>query len=295
MTEIALTMATSGLCTSFSISMTNYLDTLRIRWQALPQEMRSQSSLLSYSKHVVRTQGFISGLWLPGCFAHASAGILSASVRIGCYPYFRDLIVSREDKSPVHMLAAGFLSGAIGFSLSNPLFKVKVRQQTSLNVVNNMSFAASKERPKIESTFRILSSIISKDGVQNLFSGTTVLMARGALLNAGQQLGYDYSKTMLLRNGITDGPKVHFTSSICSAFLAVTFCTPADFILTQFNRRRGEFRSVGDCIVRVYKENGMRVFYTGWVALFIRLGPLFVINMPLYEQVRRLVGLSYLN
>lgn len=50
-----------------------------------------------------------------------------------------------------------------------------------------------------------------------------------------------------------------------------------------------------DCFLDVSRKNHPSIFFTGWTPLLIRLGPLFTINMPLYEQFRRLVGLSYLH
>ena len=40
---------------------------------------------------------------------------------------------------------------------------------------------------------------------------------------------------------------------------------------------------------------GPSTFYRGWTALFVRVAPLYVIYLPVYEQVRvRVFGLGYM-
>jgi len=105
-------------------------------------------------------------------------------------------------------------------------------------------------------------------------------------------------KTLVLKKElISDGPALHFISSISSAILAVTFCTPADLVLTKYQSAASlgiRYNGVADCIKQTIASDGIVGLYKGWVPLFARVGPLFVINMPMYEQCRRLLGLSYM-
>lgn len=43
------------------------------------------------------------------------------------------------------------------------------------------------------------------------------------------------------------------------------------------------------------KEHGMSVFLRGWTPFFLRSSPVIITGMPLYEQVRRLLGLDYMS
>ena len=54
------------------------------------------------------------------------------------------------------------------------------------------------------------------------------------------------------------------------------------------------YRGVLQCAVTIGREEGVGVFFRGWVPLFTRVAPLYVLYLPLYEQVRRLVGLDYM-
>jgi hypothetical protein len=46
------------------------------------------------------------------------------------------------------------------------------------------------------------------------------------MLSAGQFLGYDGTKTLLKKNGISDSPALHVAASVVAAFLATTFSAP---------------------------------------------------------------------
>ncbi len=50
-----------------------------------------------------------------------------------------------------------------------------------------------------------------------------------------------------------------------------------------------------DCVKTMVREEGVGVFFRGWSPFFVRVVPLFVINLPLYEQIRRVLGIGYLN
>ena len=42
-------------------------------------------------------------------------------------------------------------------------------------------------------------------------------------------------------------------------------------------------------------EHGVSVFLRGWTPFFLRSSPVIITGMPLYEQVRRLLGLGYMS
>ena len=44
----------------------------------------------------------------------------------------------------------------------------------------------------------------------------------------------------------------------------------------------------------ILKTDGPLAFYRGFTPFVVRLSPVFVISLPLTEQIRRLMGLGYL-
>ena len=84
---------------------------------------------------------------------------------------------------------------------------------------------------------------------------------------------------------------------IAAAFFATTFASPADVVMTSYQTAAQcgvdpPYAGVADCVRRLAAEGGAAIFFKGWTVQFIRVAPLFAVNMPLYEQFRRLVGLS---
>lgn len=48
-----------------------------------------------------------------------------------------------------------------------------------------------------------------------------------------------------------------------------------------------------DCIVKTVQHEGPLALYKGWMAMYLRLGPAVVVQVPMIEYARQLVGLSY--
>ena len=117
-----------------------------------------------------------------------------------------------------------------------------------------------------------------------------------------------------------DGPLLHVLSSIAAAFFSCTFSAPADIVMTRYRALPSTHSArlsvsltgralsteaaqvIGraydgpvDCVKTMVREEGVGVFFRGWSPFFVRVVPLFVINLPLYEQIRRVLGIGYLN
>ncbi len=53
------------------------------------------------------------------------------------------------------------------------------------------------------------------------------------------------------------------------------------------------FSSPVACFSSVLAKEGVGGFYRGSAALFAKLAPLYLLSMPLHEQIRRMMGLGY--
>ncbi len=50
--------------------------------------------------------------------------------------------------------------------------------------------------------------------------------------------------------------------------------------------------NMSDCITKTYRTEGIMVFYRGFSGNYLRLGPHFIIALPLFEYVRSLFGMK---
>ena len=48
------------------------------------------------------------------------------------------------------------------------------------------------------------------------------------------------------------------------------------------------------CAADVVRTDGPLALYRGFTPFVVRLGPVFIISLPLTEQIRRMMGLGYM-
>jgi hypothetical protein len=145
---------------------------------------------------------------------------------------------------------------------------------------------------------RVCSEIIKREGVKGLYRGASALIIRGALINAGNTLGYDFIKTTNKTHSfVSEGPGLHVLASVVAALLSSTFSVPADFVMTRYQagpQMGHHYTSVLNCASTLLRQEGPSAFFRGWTPLFVRVAPLYVCYLPVYEQFRRLLGLGYM-
>lgn len=95
---------------------------------------------------------------------------------------------------------------------------------------------------------------------------------------------------------LEDGPLLHVVASVHAAFWASTLCLPFDVLMTRYQTSAQAQRRGGGplgCAVGILRTDGPAVFFRGWVPMFLRLSPMFIVSSTLFEQCRRLLGVAY--
>ena len=109
----------------------------------------------------------------------------------------------------------------------NPIFQMKTRLQAQAGLLGSDGVLLTGSRagypPAHRNWFHGVSETFSSEGIRGLYKGAVPLLFRGALLTAGQQIGYDGTKTVIKANGGADGPLLHGLASIVSAAFATGF------------------------------------------------------------------------
>eukprot|EP00037_Helgoeca_nana_P015237 m.142494 g.142494 ORF g.142494 m.142494 type:complete len:298 (+) comp22926_c0_seq2:70-963(+) len=282
---IVLNMVAASTCISAAVVLFNPVDCWRIRWQVQTRHPTMRAHLAS----ILRSEGVMAGLWIPGVGCNAVGAALCRGIGLGCYPSVRDWIVGPGgEKGGGAMFLAGLISGGIGYGLSTPLWQCKTVLQAGVET----------RRPLYKNGLDGLVQIAKAGGVRGLYRGASALIVRGALMNAGNTLGYDFTKTFARRNDIAaDGQALHITASVVAAFLSSTFSVPADVVMTRYQSAEllgTSYSGVLDCAVSLGRESGPGAFFRGWTPLFVRVAPLYVLYLPAYEQLRKAFGLGYL-
>jgi hypothetical protein len=288
--ELSRNLIASSLTTAFCVSVLNPLDVLRIRWQTRPPGVviitnKSADNIIAFTKSTLRTNT-LTQLWTCGIGVNAMSVALSSGFRQGLYPTVRDTLIwlrgPTSSKSIFDMWFGGFISGAIGFFLATPFFAAKIRSQ---------QYDATKTGwQELQYLFQ----------TKTAFHGTSILIIRGALLSAGASLGYDFTKTKgrqywTLHNN--EGPWLHALGSISASFLATTLSCPFDVLMTRYATATTTTNqlTIIATVREIYSRHGIKGFWSGWTLFFIRVTPLWIIQLPLYEQVRKLLGMDFMD
>jgi len=208
-----------------------------------------------------------------------------SSIRIGLYDYVKDRIApgkTKEEFTLLEKLLAGMISGALGSSLANPTDLVKIRFQS-----------ATVESPTpYRHTLNAFSTIYKKEGgIKGLYKGVGPTTMRAATLTGSQLASYDHSKRYLLRTQyFNDNPTTHLIASIISGLVTTTCTNPFDVIKTRIMADKNLYSSPLDCFIKTLRKEGPFSFMKGWWPNYFRLGPHFIVSIPLAEFIRKQLG-----
>ena len=73
---------------------------------------------------------------------------------------------------------------------------------------------------------------------------------------------------------------------------------PADVLMTRYqtsSQMGRTYSGLMQCALGMMKEEGPAVFLRGWLPMFSRVAPLYIVYLPAYEQTRMLLGMTYMD
>ncbi|KAL9179599.1 hypothetical protein ACHAXT_008889 [Thalassiosira profunda] len=238
---------------------------------------------------VAQEEGVVRGLLTPGLSASLTRSMLYGAYRVGLYSSIRDRLGGGSgDPTLVHRMISGMLCGGIGSMLSCPLDVVRTRLQADSGVMQNGKYVTGLRRGKPVRYTGMVSALLTiyrEEGLRKgLYRGASVTVARASLLNGAQLSSYDMLKRM---GWWEEGPALHFTCGLLSGIIAQTVVMPVDTIKSQMMLGRG-WRDVAEII----RRNGPFWLYRGWAPACAGQGLIMVLQMPLIEEFRRLLGVK---
>ena len=276
----------AGLGCAIADSLFNSLNVLKVRAQL----STSAESTAAIARRIVRTEGF-GALALPGLGATQLRGMTYTGFRIGAYPEAKRRIEATmgcAGDSLIVRLLAGLTTGTIGSALFTPVDGVMVRLQ------GNPAQLAHVPAP-MRTFYAFRHIALTEGGVGALYRGATATVLRGGLLSASQLATYDTSKATIGRLGFSEGPTLHMASSCISGLVAQTVIQPADTLRTLMMGGGGASRGgILTCAVTLVSDGGLGALYRGYLPALARQGPVIMVQMPLIEEIRRLLGVGYM-
>ncbi|KAH6917043.1 oxaloacetate carrier [Coprinopsis sp. MPI-PUGE-AT-0042] len=283
-----------GAAASIAVTVSNPAEVAKTRLQlqgelAKNGGVRVYNNSLDVLKKTLRNEG-VRGLQRGLGPAYVYQILLNGS-RLGFYEPIRGATNnlfgwSPKDQVPLTSVLAGAASGAIGASLGNPLFLVKARMQ-----------AYSPALPVgaqhyYKSSLHAFSTIFKAEGIRGLVRGVDAAILRTSMGSSVQLPSYNFTKRSLVKHAGFDenSPLTFLASSSVSGACVLVVMQPADTALTRvYNQptivgpdgkvRGALYKNPIDCLWKTFKAEGVRGWYKGSTAHFLRIAPHTIITL----------------
>jgi dicarboxylate transporter 10 len=202
--------------------------------------------------------------------------------RFGVYEELKDKLTTPTSKpSFLTLVAMASTSGFLGGIAGNPGDILNVRMQHD-------SALPPEQRRNYKNVVDGLIRMTREEGITSLWRGVWPNAGRAVLMTVGQLATYDGFKQVLLnKTTMKDNLATHFTASFLAGFVATTICSPVDVIKTRVMSAtdgNGVVRIVTD----IFRAEGFRWMFKGWVPSFIRVGPHTIITFLFLEQHKKM-------
>ncbi|KAL4140484.1 hypothetical protein PRNP1_014768 [Phytophthora ramorum] len=289
-------VATSGACV-----VSNPMEVIKTRMQ-LQGELahnvtRGATPVVQYRNfaHAFYTIGRTEGLRgiQRGLGPGISYQIFMNGPRLGLFEPLQKVFGATDPTAisfPLRNVCAAATSGMIGAFIGSPFFLVKARIQAASSVGKiNSQYAYNG----MMDGFR---QIVKADGLTGLYRGATASIPRVAIGSGTQLATYTQAKTLVIAAGFEDGVQVHLGSSILTGLVVTTAMNPMDVVSTRIysqkvvNGKGKLYSGVMDCIMKTMKSEGIRGFYKGWTAHYMRLGPHTIFTFLFWEEAKKLAA-----
>ncbi|KAL0075580.1 mitochondrial carrier domain-containing protein [Phycomyces blakesleeanus] len=269
-----------GMASCIATAIVHPFDLAKVRLQSA--KGANKAGMLTTLANIARNEGFV------GLYSGISASLLRqatySTVRFGAYDKLKYQFTSNNEKLSIwKMLLCSSAAGAMGGACGNPGDIINVRMQNDGSLAPNM-------RRNYKHALDGVVRMTREEGLGSLFRGIGPNMNRAILMTSSQCVSYDLFKDYVLRyTPMTDGLSTHFLSSLLTALVATTICSPVDVVKTRvMAAHSGETGlSAMGITSQMLRVEGLSSFFRGWTPAFVRLGPQTIITFVVMEQFKK--------
>ena len=290
----------SSLAPMLAVCVTNPAEVTKVRLQMYGELQRQgkmsgpKPTYLGTLARTLRTQG-IEGLQAGLSIAIVREGTKNI-FRIGCYdPILAQIHPDEDPKSaPVwKRLVAGATSGTVAAVSCNPVDIVKTRMQGK-----GAGARALAGRGNYSSVFEAIRMLPRDEGVRGAYAGAEASAMRSSINTAVNLTTYTTVKEFLVSSKLLGAWEetssvVHLSSALASATAGCAVTHPLDVMRTRLYMQPKDAQGNGklykgliDCAQQVARKEGLRGFYKGFQAHFMRIGPHLVLTFYMLEQFK---------
>ncbi|XP_040850212.1 mitochondrial glycine transporter isoform X1 [Ochotona curzoniae] len=269
----------SGTCSTLLFQP---LDLLKTRLQTLqPAEHGSRRvGMLAVFLKVVRTESPL-GLW-KGMSPSIVRCVPGMGIYFGTFYSLKQYFLRGHPPTALESVLLGVGSRSIAGVCMSPITVIKTRYESG--------------RYGYESMFTALQSIYRSEGHRGLFSGLTATLLRDAPFSGIYLMFYNQTKSLVpqgmdqLDAAVT--PVVNFGCGIIAGILASLVTQPADVIKTHMQLSPMKFQWIGQAVILIFKDYGLRGFFQGGVPRALRRTLMAAMAWTVYEEMMAKMGLK---
>uniref|UniRef100_A0A0B8RS91 Mitochondrial basic amino acids transporter n=1 Tax=Philothamnus irregularis TaxID=1899461 RepID=A0A0B8RS91_9SAUR len=178
---------------------------------------------------------------------------------------------------------AGCVGGAAGVLVGHPFDTVKVRLQVQ-----------SMEKPLYRGTVHCFQSIIKQESALGLYKGIGSPMMGLTFINA---LVFGVQGNALRALG-KDTPVHQFLAGSAAGAIQCVICCPMELAKTrmqlqgtgEYKLKSKNYKNSLDCLVKIYRKEGLKGINKGMVSTFLRETPSFGFYFLTYDCLTRYLG-----
>lgn len=179
------------------------------------------------------------------------------------------------------LVAMASISGVVGGIVGNPGDVLNVRMQ------HDAALPPEKRR-NYKNVLDGLMRMRREEGLASLWRGVGPNSARALLMTVGQLASYDgFKRALLEHTSMKDNMVTHFSASMMAGFVATTICSPVDVIKTRVMSSH-DTKGIVHLLTDIFRAEGVRWMFKGWVPSFIRIGPQTIITFLALEEHKKI-------
>jgi solute carrier family 25 phosphate transporter 23/24/25/41 len=186
--------------------------------------------------------------------------------------------LNEEDKKGlrwVNTLIAGGAAGAVSRTSTAPLDRLKVLLQVHANSKNNLGFVTGMKQ------------LFQEGGFRGLWRGNGINVIKIAPESAIKFMAYEKMKILVKGDNAEITPLQRFMAGSTAGVISQTSIYPMELLKTKLAlRKTGEYTGVVDCMSKVYREGGLKVFYRGYIPNCLGIIPYAGIDLMVYETLK---------
>ncbi|KZS95447.1 mitochondrial tricarboxylate transporter [Sistotremastrum niveocremeum HHB9708] len=240
---------------------------------------------LTIIRNTLKEKGVI-GLY-SGCGALVVGNSVKAGVRFLSYDQFKNALADKQGKvSAPRSLLAG-----LGAGIVESIIAVTPSETIKTKLIDD----SKRPNPRFKGLIHGTLTIAREEGIRGIYSGLFPVMMRQAANSAVRFTTYTTLKQFVQGNarpGQTLPTAVTFGVGAVAGLVTVYTTMPLDVIKTRMQslNARSQYSNSFHCGYRIFKEEGIRRFWTGTTPRLTRLVLSGGITFTIYEKVIGLIS-----